>query len=135
MTSCFLLPSPPPHAPYAGYTSYLTNSTLNGRIAQELNASTIVLEHRFFGESNPYGDLSIQSFRVHTVQQAIDDLVYFAQNVQLPMPGGDEVAPGKAPWILIGGSYAGALTSYTMHKCVRARDSRACPHRFVGPFR
>ena len=135
MTSCFPLPSPPPHAPPAGYTSYLTNSTLNGRIAQELNASTIVLEHRFFGESNPYGDLSIQSFRVHTVQQAIDDLVYFAQNVQLPMPGGDEVAPGKAPWILIGGSYAGALTSYTMHKCVRARGSRACPHRLVGPSR
>lgn len=78
-----------------------------------------MLEHRFFGNSNPYGDLSVQSFRVHTVQQAVADLAYFAENVQLPMPGGDEVAPGKAPWILIGGSYAGALTSYTMHKCVR----------------
>ena len=77
-----------------------------------------MLEHRFFGESNPYNDLSVQSFRVHTVQQAIDDLVYFAQNVQLPMPGGDQVAPGKAPWILVGGSYAGALTSYTLTKYV-----------------
>ena len=103
---------------FSGYTSYLTNATINGRIAQELNGSTIVLEHRFFGESNPYNDLSVQSFRVHTVQQAIDDLVYFAQNVQLPMPGGDQVAPGKAPWILVGGSYAGALTSYTLTKYV-----------------
>ena len=104
--------------PRPGYTSYLTNSTLNGRVAQELNGSTIVLEHRFFGESNPYDDLSVQSFRVHNVQQAVADLAYFAQNVQLPMPGGDAVQPGKAPWILIGGSYAGALTSYAMQKCV-----------------
>ncbi|PIL26625.1 hypothetical protein GSI_11291 [Ganoderma sinense ZZ0214-1] len=98
----------------SAYTAYLTNLTINGRIAQTLNGSTIVLEHRFFGASNPYNDLSVASFRVHTVQQAIADLVYFAQNVQLPMPGGDQLAPGKAPWILIGGSYAGALTSYTM---------------------
>ncbi|KAI0365894.1 peptidase S28 [Pilatotrama ljubarskyi] len=96
------------------YTSYLTNATLNGRIAQALNGATVVLEHRFFGNSNPYPDLSVESFRVHTVQQAIDDLVYFAQNVNLPMPGGDQLAPGKAPWILTGGSYGGALVSYTM---------------------
>lgn len=46
----------------------------------------------------------------------MDDLVYFAQNVKLPMPGGDQVAPGKAPWVLIGGSYAGALTAWTVAK-------------------
>lgn len=63
-------------------------------------------------------DLSVQSLRVHTVQQAIDDLVYFAQNVHLPMPGGDQLAPGKAPWILTGGSYGGALVSYTMAEYV-----------------
>ena len=102
----------------AAYTSYLTNTTLNGRIAQTLNGSTIVLEHRFFGESNPYDALSVANFRVHTVQQAVADLVYFAQNVDLPMPGGDAVAPGEAPWILIGGSYAGALTGYTLQRCV-----------------
>lgn len=76
----------------------------------------MILEHRFFGDSNPLPDLSVQSLRVHTVQQAIDDLVYFAQNVHLPMPNGDQVAPGKAPWILTGGSYGGALVSYTMSK-------------------
>ena len=58
-----------------------------------------MLEHRFFGESNPYDDLSVQSFRVHNVQQAVADLAYFAQNVQLPMPGGDAVQPGKAPYV------------------------------------
>ncbi|CDO72685.1 hypothetical protein BN946_scf184985.g105 [Trametes cinnabarina] len=97
-----------------GYTSYLTNSTINGRLAQELNGATVVLEHRFFGNSNPYQDLSVKSLAVLTVQQAIDDLAYFAQNVHLPMPGGDQLAPGNAAWILLGGSYGGALVSYAM---------------------
>lgn len=50
----------------------------------------------------------MKSLRVHTIQQAIDDLEYFAKNVNLPMPGGDSVTPDKAPWVLIGGSYSGA---------------------------
>lgn len=97
-----------------GYTGYLTNRTINGLIAQQENGSTIVLEHRFYGFSNPYPDLSVASLKYHTIQQAIDDLEYFAKNVHLPMPGGDQLTPDKAPWILIGGSYSGALTSWTM---------------------
>ncbi|KAG6854358.1 hypothetical protein C0991_007863 [Blastosporella zonata] len=97
-----------------GYSGYLTNKTINGLIAQQQNASTIVIEHRFYGFSNPYPDLTVNSLRVHNLEQAVNDLVYFAQNVVLPMPGGNQVTPDKAPWILIGGSYSGALTSWTM---------------------
>lgn len=32
------------------YTAYLTNITLNGQIAQQQNGSTIVLEHRYYGQ-------------------------------------------------------------------------------------
>lgn len=92
-----------------GYDGYLTNVTLNGQIAQQQNGSTIVLEHRFYGLSNPYNNLSVASLQVHTIQQAIDDLVYFAQNVKLPMPNGDNVTPDKAPWVLVGGSYSGSI--------------------------
>lgn len=83
-------------------------------IAQQQNASTIVLEHRYYGLSNPFDDLSDASLKFHTIQQAIDDLVFFAENVDLPMPGGDQVTPDKAPWILIGGSYSGKET--ILHK-------------------
>lgn len=69
-----------------------------------------MLEHRFYGLSNPKPDLSVESLRLHTIQQAIDDLEYFAQHVNLPMPNGDQVTPGQAPWILIGGSYSGMFT-------------------------
>ena len=100
----------------------MNNGSINGMIAQALKGSTIVIEHRFFGESNPYNNLSVASLQVHTIAQAIEDLAYFAQNVVLPQPDGDKVAPGKAPWILIGGSYSGALVSYAMHEYVLVHD-------------
>ncbi|KAG1839389.1 peptidase S28 [Suillus tomentosus] len=97
-----------------GYQGYVTNDTINGLIAQQQKGAAIVIEHRFFGFSNPYDNLTSQSLALLTVQQAIDDLVYFATTVNLPMSGGDAVKPSQAPWILVGGSYGGALTSYTM---------------------
>ncbi|KAK0200130.1 serine carboxypeptidase S28-domain-containing protein [Desarmillaria ectypa] len=98
-------------APYYGY---VTNNTINGVIAQKYGGAAIVLEHRFFGESNPYPNLNVDSFRYHTIAQAIEDNVYFARNVVLPQDNGDSVGPDKAPWIIIGGSYPGALVSWTM---------------------
>ncbi|KAG1743020.1 peptidase S28 [Suillus lakei] len=98
----------------SGYEAYITNKTINGLIAQQQNGAAILIEHRFFGYSNPYDNLTSQSLALLTIQQAIDDLVFFATTADLPMPGGDDVKPGQAPWIMIGGSYSGALTSYTM---------------------
>ncbi|KAG1891883.1 peptidase S28 [Suillus fuscotomentosus] len=97
-----------------GFEGYTTNESVNGLIAQQQNGAAIVIEHRFFGYSNPYDNLTSQSLALLNIQQAIDDLVYFATTADLPMPGGDAVKPGQAPWILIGGSYSGALTSWTM---------------------
>ncbi|KAG1737102.1 peptidase S28 [Suillus paluster] len=97
-----------------GYESYTTNLTINGLIAQQQKGAAILIEHRFFGYSNPYDNLTSQSLALLTIQQAVDDLVYFATKADLPMPGGNAVKPGQAPWILVGGSYSGALTSWTM---------------------
>ncbi|KAF9450668.1 hypothetical protein P691DRAFT_809949 [Macrolepiota fuliginosa MF-IS2] len=98
-----------------GYAnSYLTNRTINGQIAQQHSGSAIILEHRFYGLSNPIDNLKSESLKLHTIQQAIDDLEYFTKNVVLPQPDGDQLTPDKAPWVLVGGSYSGALTSWTM---------------------
>ncbi|KAJ7724875.1 serine carboxypeptidase S28-domain-containing protein [Mycena metata] len=104
----------PGEANAAPYTGYLTNVTINGQIAQQQNGAAVVLEHRFYGLSNPLPDLSVKSLRLHTIQQAIDDLEYFTNNVVLPMPNGAHLKPATTPWILVGGSYSGALTSWTM---------------------
>ncbi len=93
--------------PISAYYGYVTNRTINGVVAQQFGGAAIVLEHRYFGESNPYPNLNVDSLKYQTVAQAIEDHVYFAQNVVLPQVNGDGVGPDKAPWILIGGSYPG----------------------------
>jgi hypothetical protein len=97
-----------------GYDGYLLNSTVNGQIAQAHNCATVVIEHRFFGDSNPKPDLTVESLKLLTLDQAIGDMDYFAKNAKLPFPGGDQLDPAKVPWILVGGSYSGALTSWVM---------------------
>ncbi|KAJ8081304.1 hypothetical protein PM082_007139 [Marasmius tenuissimus] len=98
-----------------GHTSRLTNSSITGHMAQLFNGATVLLEHRFYGYSNPYPDLKGTTLaKYHTLEQAVNDLEYFAKNVKLPMEGGDDVGPEKAPWILSGCSYMGALTAWTM---------------------
>ncbi|KAG2357279.1 peptidase S28 [Suillus spraguei] len=97
-----------------GSDALLTNHSITGLIAQQQNGASIITEHRFFGYSNPYDNLTSQSLALLTIQQVIDDIAYFATTADLPMPGGDTVKPGQAPWILVGGSYSGALVSYTM---------------------
>ncbi|KAI0261078.1 peptidase S28 [Gloeopeniophorella convolvens] len=104
----------PGEANAAPYTGYLTNRTVNGQIAQQQKGATVVLEHRYYGLSNPYANLSVESLRFHTIQQAIDDLEFFVNNVVLPFPGGDKISPANAPWVLVGGSYSGALTAFTL---------------------
>ncbi|KDQ17874.1 hypothetical protein BOTBODRAFT_104521 [Botryobasidium botryosum FD-172 SS1] len=107
--------STPGEGPLDGYSGYITNRTINGVIAQGNKGAAVMIEHRFFGQSNPYPDLSEKSFRVHTLEQAIDDMVYFAKTVNLPMPGGDSVGADKNPWLIFGGSYSGALASWVMN--------------------
>lgn len=118
-----------------GFSGFLTPAAIPGELSRRLNGSSIVLEHRFFGKSNPYNNLTVESLQVHTIQQAIDDLDYFAKNVKLPQPDGDSVAPGKAPWIFVGGSYPGALVSYAMYKCVGASSPHQISVLTVTPRR
>ncbi|ESK97155.1 hypothetical protein Moror_6376 [Moniliophthora roreri MCA 2997] len=114
---------------------YLTNTTINGQFAQNFSGATIVLEHRFFGPSNPRPDLSEESLKYLTIQQAMDDLVYFAKNVQLPMPGGDQVPPNKVPWILIGGSYSGTQVSSGQVTLLQASYNRFYFWQYYEPIR
>lgn len=83
----------------------MTNRTIPGLLAQPNHGATVVLEHRFFGLSNPYQNLSATSFSVHTIEQAIEDLAYFAKNVHLPFPAeiedGSQVGPDKNPWVCV----------------------------------
>ncbi|EIW78770.1 peptidase S28 [Coniophora puteana RWD-64-598 SS2] len=97
-----------------GYQGYLEDGTITGVIAQQNNGAGVIIEHRFFGLSNPIDNLNDSSLALLTIDQAVNDLVYFSQNVVLPWTGGDQVKAPQTPWILVGGSYSGALTAWTM---------------------
>ena len=98
-----------------GYTGYATNRTLAGSMAQEIGGLAIVIEHRYWGDSSPYSELTTETLQYLTLDNAMKDLNYFAQNVKFPFDPEGESSPGKAPWVLTGCSYSGALTAWIHH--------------------
>ena len=96
-----------------GYQGYLTNSTITGHFAQAIQGAVVMLEHRYWGESSPYDELTTKNLQQHTLKNAIADLTYFAKTVQLPFDSNSSSNAPQAPWVLSGGSYSGALSAWT----------------------
>lgn len=95
------------------YGAYLTNVTVIGRYAQEIKGAVLMVEHRFYGDSSPYTELNSETLQLLTLDQSIKDFVRIAQTIKLPFdPTGSSVA-SKAPWVMSGGSYSGALAAWT----------------------
>ncbi|KAJ7510413.1 serine carboxypeptidase S28-domain-containing protein [Mycena galericulata] len=98
------------------YTGYLLNETITGAIAYAVGGATIVMEHRYWGASIPAANYSTANMKYFTIQNAVQDFAYFAQNVKLPFTTGTKATPPpNTPWIVAGGSYPGALSAYVKH--------------------
>ncbi|CAK7205832.1 hypothetical protein SEUCBS139899_008611 [Sporothrix eucalyptigena] len=83
------------------------------RLARATNGIAVVLEHRYYGESFPYNNLTTETLRFLRTEQALADTAYFATHVVFPGLEGVDVTPGtNAPWIVYGGSYAGAFAAF-----------------------
>lgn len=91
---------------------YLQKGIL-AQLAEATGGVGVVLEHRYYGTSfPPLPDLSAQSLRFLTTEQALADMAYFAQNIAFPgLEHLDLTAPGGTPYIAYGGSYAGAFVA------------------------
>ncbi|XP_035710998.1 putative serine protease K12H4.7 isoform X1 [Folsomia candida] len=74
---------------------------------QQLNGVIYMLEHRFYGESTPTPDATVESLKYLTVGQALEDLAKFIKYVK-----SNEIHEV----ILFGGSYAGTLAAYFRQK-------------------
>ncbi|ODH19671.1 hypothetical protein ACO22_06149 [Paracoccidioides brasiliensis] len=83
-------------------------------LSETTNGLGVILEHRYYGESFPTANLSTENLRFLTTEQAMADSAYFAQEVVFEgFEGVDLTAKGgKAPWIIYGGSYAGAQVAF-----------------------
>lgn len=78
-------------------------------LSKAIGGLSVVLEHRYYGESFPVPDLSTDNMRFLTTQQALADNAYFTQNASFPdLPKDTQDSLKSAKWIHIGGSYAGA---------------------------
>lgn len=55
----------------------------------------------------PFDDLSTDSLRYLTTAQHLADCAYFARHLRLP-----DVNLTSSPWIIYGGSYAGAAAAF-----------------------
>ncbi|RDW88519.1 hypothetical protein BP6252_00551 [Coleophoma cylindrospora] len=96
----------------AGYTGYLTNRTVQGIMGQTIGGANLLVEHRYWGASSPYDVLTTENLQYLTLDQAIADFVYFAENVDLPFDTNHSSNAGNAPWVFSGGSYSGALAAW-----------------------
>ncbi|PYH99305.1 endoprotease endo-Pro [Aspergillus ellipticus CBS 707.79] len=95
-----------------GYEGYLTNETLTGVYAQEIQGAVILIEHRYWGDSSPYDNLTAETLQYLTLEQAVLDMTYFAETVKLSFDNSSRSNAKDAPWVMVGGSYSGALTAW-----------------------
>ncbi|KAF2002147.1 peptidase S28 [Amniculicola lignicola CBS 123094] len=85
-----------------------------GIVAQVIKATGglgVILEHRYYGTSFPVPNLSVENMRFLSTEQALAEVAYFAKNVRFHGVDADLRSP-KTPWIVYGGSYAGAQAAF-----------------------
>ncbi|KAI1810713.1 peptidase S28 [Poronia punctata] len=82
-------------------------------LMQATNGLGVILENRYYGESYPFNTSTTDQLAFLSTAQTIADNSYFAQNAVFPGVDQDLTAPGT-PWILYGGSLAGAQTAFSI---------------------
>ncbi|KAI0243659.1 hypothetical protein L0F63_002854 [Massospora cicadina] len=75
-------------------------------LAKEHHGVLYALEHRYYGKSQPFDELTVENLRFLSSHQAVDDVAYFAKAVGCSIN----------KWLLIGGSYAGNLAAWARQR-------------------
>jgi len=74
--------------------------------AKKYNAMLFEVEHRFYGDSQPFPSMTMDSLKYLTSEQALADLATFIKQVN------KDKGWTNPRWIPYGGSYAGSLTAW-----------------------
>jgi pimeloyl-ACP methyl ester carboxylesterase len=78
-------------------------------VGKEHNALLVTLEHRYYGDSQPFDDWSTENLAWLSSEQALADTANF-------IDGMNEQLGRKADWIIAGGSYPGAFVAWFKSK-------------------
>jgi len=81
------------------------------QVAKATNGIGVILEHRYYGTSHPFPNVSTKNLRFLSTEQSLAEINHFALNVEFEGVDADLTAP-NTPWIVYGGSYAGAQAAF-----------------------
>lgn len=93
-------------------TTYTTLLRLPGLMAKTTGGAVVVVEHRYWGESSPFQELTSKNLKYLTLENSLKDMTYFANNFDAPFDKTGGSKPKKAPWVFTGGSYPGAMAGW-----------------------
>uniref|UniRef100_A0A0K8SDX0 Serine protease K12H4.7 n=1 Tax=Lygus hesperus TaxID=30085 RepID=A0A0K8SDX0_LYGHE len=79
--------------------------------ALQYGALMFGLEHRYYGDSRPRPDLTVESLRYLSSEQALADIAYFIEHINSKY----RLTP-QNKWVVFGGSYAGNLAAWARLK-------------------
>ena len=92
--------------------TWLGSARLSGLMANQTGGAVVILEHRYWGGSSPYANLTVENLQYLTLDNSLKDLTYFAKNFVPPFDDSGASSADNAPWVFAGGSYAGALAGW-----------------------
>ncbi|GAB1316460.1 hypothetical protein MFIFM68171_06670 [Madurella fahalii] len=92
--------------------TWMGTERLSGLLAQNTGGAVVVVEHRYWGQSSPYDNLTVENLQHLTLDNSLKDMTYFAKNFVPPFDPTGASSAAEAPWIFMGGSYGGALAHW-----------------------
>jgi hypothetical protein len=84
-------------------------------LAKQNKAAILTLEHRFFGQSLPFTELTTANLRYLNVEQELEDLAYFAKYYQA-LINKQYSKTSRNLLLAVGGSYAGMIASHLRYR-------------------
>lgn len=106
--------SPPPHPSCGEYVCPGINPArlYPVQLASEWGALVVTVEHRFYGKSQPFGDLAVEHLRFLSSRQALNDLAVFTEWFRSTWIDQGQGGSRNNTWVTIGGSYPGAMAAW-----------------------
>ncbi len=74
-------------------------------LANKFKGHVVALEHRYYGDSQPFKELTPENLQYLSTDAALQDLAELQTHLT-------QTKNWNGPWITLGGSYAGALSAY-----------------------
>ncbi|CAL9156152.1 unnamed protein product, partial [Musa hybrid cultivar] len=81
-------------------------------LAKKFGAAIVSLEHRYYGKSSPFKQLTTNNLRFLSSKQALFDLAVFRQYYQEYLNAKYNISETENPWFVFGVSYSGALSAW-----------------------